>query len=524
MFTCTTRYGELAARPGVREMWEAHCRSASEGGQPTGRWQAEARRAMEWLTGDEVAGATVRFVCEVQLLLRNTFEIRGRMHEPYKAWRAENCRQLHADFVVATQQARAAKELAHDGAEPLRRACRDDDVDDARRCLKAFLERRRQEQQRGEEGGLVEGGEQEKGGEEQQDEVAPSSGRAAWARASVAFAGEKPSPPPRSSSSSFSTMADVAELLLSERSSKKDDEERTQHTLDEAFVVVCRRGAVRVAAALTDDLGVWRAGKSQRIWAHAWTAACDGGHMPEPIIAALLRGVGAQPLGANQWAEERRQRTPLWQACGNGHLLAARMLIEQGADVNLCCSDGRSALWCAAEWGHVDVVRLLLREGADAHLAQTATGMTPLYVASTNDHADVVLALLRAGAEVDAARSDNGRTPLIAAADKGHDAVVMALLGAQVMALLGAGAPAAAKTVLMRTTDGASCIAGEALVPLVSFELLVGAPAPSRMPPGCWSFRFFALILPIRRCVCGQHHSGARVESRLPPDCVTSFV
>ena len=206
--------------------------------------------------------------------------------------------------------------------------------------------------------------------------------------------------------------------------------EQGQLERDEAFVVVCRRGAVRVAAELTDAFGVWRNGKSQAIWAKAWTAAANAqGYMPEPIVAALLRGVPAQPLGADQWAEERRQRTPLWVACGCGHLHAARKLIEAGADVNRCASDGRSALWIAAEWGHVDVVQLLLSEGADCHKAQTATGMTPLYVASTNDHADVVLALLRAGADVDVARSDNGRTPLIAAADKGHDAVVTALLG-----------------------------------------------------------------------------------------------
>ena len=67
-FGCT--YAELAARPGVAAMWAAHVASAPE---------AELARAM--LTSDELARQPVRFVCEAQMMLEETFDVRARMHE-----------------------------------------------------------------------------------------------------------------------------------------------------------------------------------------------------------------------------------------------------------------------------------------------------------------------------------------------------------------------------------------------------------------------------------------------------------
>ena len=78
-FGCT--YAELAARPGVAAMWAAHVASAPEGAAARGIWKAEAEMARVMLTSDELARQPVRFVCEAQMMLEETFDVRARMHE-----------------------------------------------------------------------------------------------------------------------------------------------------------------------------------------------------------------------------------------------------------------------------------------------------------------------------------------------------------------------------------------------------------------------------------------------------------
>jgi hypothetical protein len=79
-FDCT--FAELAAQLDVAAMWAKHVeRSAPEGGAPRDRWRAEAAEALAVLTGAEFAGQPVRFICEAQLMLRQTYDIRAHMHE-----------------------------------------------------------------------------------------------------------------------------------------------------------------------------------------------------------------------------------------------------------------------------------------------------------------------------------------------------------------------------------------------------------------------------------------------------------
>lgn len=78
-FRCT--YAELAARPGVADMWAAHVASAPEGGAPRDRWRSAAAEARDMLTGDELARLPVRFICEAQMMLEETYDVRAHMHE-----------------------------------------------------------------------------------------------------------------------------------------------------------------------------------------------------------------------------------------------------------------------------------------------------------------------------------------------------------------------------------------------------------------------------------------------------------
>ena len=56
--------------------------------------------------------------------------------------------------------------------------------------------------------------------------------------------------------------------------------------------------------------------------------------------------------------------TPLLAACYEGHIDAAQLCLDHGADINLAADDGGTALLSACEKGHVDVARLLLERGA----------------------------------------------------------------------------------------------------------------------------------------------------------------
>ena len=56
--------------------------------------------------------------------------------------------------------------------------------------------------------------------------------------------------------------------------------------------------------------------------------------------------------------------TPLMLAALEGHLPAARMLLQRGASVGLTNSYGRTALMMAAAVGHYPMVKLLLSVGA----------------------------------------------------------------------------------------------------------------------------------------------------------------
>ena len=100
-------------------------------------------------------------------------------------------------------------------------------------------------------------------------------------------------------------------------------------------------------------------------------------------------------------------------ACENGHVDVARLLLDNGAEVNRAKKDGATPLYIACEKGHVDAARLLLDKGADMNRAKE-NGVTPLFIACFNNHVDVARLLLEQGADVDRAKED-GATPLYVA-------------------------------------------------------------------------------------------------------------
>ena len=136
------------------------------------------------------------------------------------------------------------------------------------------------------------------------------------------------------------------------------------------------------------------------------------------------------------WYEDRARNngcTPLFIACENGHLAAARRMLESQLDngaevIDRANHKGMTPLYVACEKGHVDAARLLLEKDADVDRADK-WGQTPLFIACCNGHVDAARLLLDNGAEVNRAIYKGGayKTPLSIAKEMGHSSIVALL-------------------------------------------------------------------------------------------------
>ncbi|KAF3080243.1 hypothetical protein TWF706_002810 [Orbilia oligospora] len=127
-------------------------------------------------------------------------------------------------------------------------------------------------------------------------------------------------------------------------------------------------------------------------------------------------------------------RTPLHMAASKGKLEAVKILLENGATVDVPCDMGRTALHCAAEECFIDVVEYLLKAGANPNgLSYLKTPMHPAHGTRDTDKAKQVLTgsivrlLVEYGASPTAQDAD-GFTPLNTAVIKNNLEVVKALL------------------------------------------------------------------------------------------------
>ena len=148
-------------------------------------------------------------------------------------------------------------------------------------------------------------------------------------------------------------------------------------------------------------------------------------------------------------------RSVLMRACESGQVGAVKMLLDAGADVNMCVED-RTALMDACRIGQIGIVKMLLDAGADVNIS--GKGSTALMDACRIGQIDIVKMLLDAGANVNECTSsgpgmmgvpegvvgsmglllnagDNANdggyvvdTPLSLASDRGFDQVVRMLV------------------------------------------------------------------------------------------------
>jgi hypothetical protein len=115
--------------------------------------------------------------------------------------------------------------------------------------------------------------------------------------------------------------------------------------------------------------------------------------------------------------------TPLHSAAANGHIEIARLLLQNGADVNAKENDGYTPLHYAAFQGHVDILHLLVENGADLE-AQNKYGMRALQLAVLNGHLPFIQELIsRYHVDINA-RDNDQRTALWWDRARNHSTVI----------------------------------------------------------------------------------------------------
>jgi hypothetical protein len=379
-------FGQLAEEPAVKAMWKKHVeQSPPEGGAPRGRVRAEAAEALAVLTSKELECKEVVFICEAQMVLRQTYEVRSHMHELYKGYRADSGELLHADMVSETRKVEAEQQATADGDTALKAACRDGSAAVAARLLAA--------------GGVLAA---ERGAA---FAVACARGREALLVAVPALA----------AGLGGAAGDGVAGKVWEEawRRAASNDAEQEMGA-----------GVVEALLGLVPELdGGVDFRRLTRLQETALLRAARGGHA---LAVGRLLVAGA----AVDLARRVDNATPLFTAAENGHKAVVAALLAAGAAPDLADIDGATPLFMSAQNGHEVVAAVLLSAGATVDkAAANVNDSTPLFVAAENGHEEAVAVLLAAGAAVGLADS-RGSTPLRIAAKNGHSAVVAVLLAA----------------------------------------------------------------------------------------------
>jgi ankyrin repeat protein len=122
--------------------------------------------------------------------------------------------------------------------------------------------------------------------------------------------------------------------------------------------------------------------------------AVQEGH--EEIVRLLVEN------GANVNVVVHKYITPLFNAAGSGNLEMVRLLVDLGADVNHL-EDGGTVLhnacaYCA--YDRIEVVKFLLQKGADPDLLDDE-GRTPLFFCIEKNCLECVQVLISHGASTD---------------------------------------------------------------------------------------------------------------------------
>ncbi|XP_041815953.1 histone-lysine N-methyltransferase EHMT1 isoform X2 [Chelmon rostratus] len=125
--------------------------------------------------------------------------------------------------------------------------------------------------------------------------------------------------------------------------------------------------------------------------------------------------------------ESQNKRTPLHAAAEGGHKDICHMLVQAGANLDMCDEDQRTPLMEACENNHMETVLYLLRAGASA-THKDVEGFTCLHLAAKSGHYSIVEHLLSTGLININCQDDGGWTAMIWATEYKHVDQVKLLL------------------------------------------------------------------------------------------------
>jgi len=123
------------------------------------------------------------------------------------------------------------------------------------------------------------------------------------------------------------------------------------------------------------------------------------------------------------------QITPLFFAAQFGATDTAKLLLQNGATVNIGRDDGQSPLYKAAHKGHKAIVEMFANAGADFQKPAN-DGSSPLFIAAQHGQYAVVDYLIKKQADMNA-KMPSGMSPIAIAAQMGKGDVVKLLAGAK---------------------------------------------------------------------------------------------
>lgn len=132
--------------------------------------------------------------------------------------------------------------------------------------------------------------------------------------------------------------------------------------------------------------------------------------------------------GADINAQDGFFKPALHEASRGGHVQTVSMLLDKGADINAQSQDYNITPRRAIESDNKDIVEILLERGADPDDPSCRFCSIVLQEASSLGHTQIVKMLLDTGADPNASLDDWYGTALQEASAKGHDDIVRILL------------------------------------------------------------------------------------------------
>jgi ankyrin repeat protein len=137
--------------------------------------------------------------------------------------------------------------------------------------------------------------------------------------------------------------------------------------------------------------------------------ASQNGH--ESTLRLLLAAGQEQEIDIEAFINTKNPQgwSPLGQACQQGHLNTAELLVAAKAHVTTTDNLGRLPLHLACIKGHLNIAKRLLELRPDTVNAQTVAGITPLHLAMRNTKPEIIALLKKYNADT-TLRDSDGKT------------------------------------------------------------------------------------------------------------------